>query len=420
MCANNRPVYLFLIAALAAPLALATDGYFSNGYSPQCKALAGACSAVAADSMSASSNPAANFWAGKRYDLGLTFFNPNRDFTVTGNPSMAPGTFGLAPGQVKSDSTLFLVPNFGANWKLRESSTFGIAMYGNGGMNTNYKSPVFGQSPTGVNLMQMFVAPTFAQRFARNHSVGVTAILAYQSFKAEGLAAFAPFSSEPTKLSNNGTATSLGIGASVGYFGNLSQYLSVGGSYQSRIVMSKFDKYAGLYAGQGSFDIPSAFRGGVNIKPLDKLSISADVERIQYSSVKAIANPMLPNLMQTRLGTDGGAGFGWKDITVGRFGVQVTPVRTWTLRGGFSTGQQPIAPSEVMFNLLAPGVITKHATFGFTHVLGNGRAIHAAVVRAFSENVGGVNPLDPPANQRIALHMDQWEFSLGFTFGAKR
>ena len=420
MSAYNRSVYLILTAVIASPFALATDGYFSNGYSPQCKALAGACTAVAADSMSPASNPAANFWAGKRYDLGLTFFNPNRDFTVTGNPSMLPGTFGLAPGQVKSDSTLFLVPNFGANWKLRESSTFGIAMYGNGGMNTNYNAPVFGQSPTGVNLMQMFVAPTFAQRFARNHSVGVTAILAYQSFKAEGLAAFAPFSSNPSSLSNKGTDSSLGIGASVGYFGNLSQYLSVGGSYQTRVVMGKLDNYAGLFAQQGGFDIPSAFRGGVNIKPLDKLSISADVERIQYSSVKAIGNPMLPNLMQAKLGMDNGAGFGWKDITVGRFGVQFTPAQTWTLRGGFSTGQQPVAPSEVMFNILAPGVITKHATFGFTHVLGNGRAMHLAVVRAFSETVSGANPLDPPSKQSIGLHMDQWEVSLGFTFGAKR
>lgn len=382
--------------------------------------MAGACVAVAADSMSSASNPAANFWVGKRYDLGLTIFNPRRDFTVAGNPSMQPGTFGLMPGQVKSDSSTFFVPNFGANWQVRESTTFGISMYGNGGMNTNYKAPVFGQNPTGVNLIQMFVTPTVAQRFAGNHSVGVTAILGYQRFKAEGIGAFGPFSADPTKLSNNGNAASLGIGASFGYLGNLSKYLTAGGSYQTRIKMGKFDKYGGLFAGQGSFDIPSAFRGGVNLKPLDKLSISVDVERIQYSSVDSIGNPMLPNLMQAKLGADNGAGFGWKDITVGRFGAQLTPVRTWTFRGGFSTGQQPIAPSEVMFNILAPGVISKHATCGFTHDLGNGKLMHMAVVRAFSQNVTGPNPLDSPGAQTIGLRMDQWEYSFGFSFGVKR
>ena len=33
----------------------------------------------------------------------------------------------------------------------------------------------------------------------------------------------------------------------------------LGLSYQTRIFMSEFDKYAGLFAGQGDFDIPSNY-----------------------------------------------------------------------------------------------------------------------------------------------------------------
>jgi len=405
--------------ALSAATAYGTDGYFSNGYSPQCKALAGACTAVALDSLAAASNPAAMARVGRRFDLGATLFNPNREFTVTGNPSGYPGTFGLAPGRVESESKMFVMPAFGANWELGRNTTFGIAMYGNGGMNTNYKAPVFGQNPTGVNLMQMFVTPSVAQKLGKNHSVGVTMIGAWQMFKAEGLGAFSNFSADAAKLTNVGNSQSKGVGARFGYLGDLGEHLSVGASYQTKVRMSEFKKYSGLFAEGGDFDIPSAVTGGVKVKASEAVSFSADVERIGYADVKAIGSPMLPNLMQAKLGMAGGAGFGWKDITVGRFGVEVKPARTVTLRGGFSTGQQPVAASEVMFNILAPGVITKHLTAGFTKELGEGREMHFALVRALPETVTGANPLEVPGQQKIALKMNQWEVTVGFTFGKK-
>lgn len=57
---------------LAASRLAAMDGYFSNGYGPQCKALAGACTAVMQGTLAPSSNPAAMFWAGSRVDMGIS------------------------------------------------------------------------------------------------------------------------------------------------------------------------------------------------------------------------------------------------------------------------------------------------------------------------------------------------------------
>lgn len=420
MSIHSRFSGYFVLLLVPAWPALATDGYFSNGYGTQCKGMAGACTAVAQGALGAAANPASMFWAGRRFDLGVELFNPNREFTVTGNPSGAPGTFGLMPGTVKSGSKLFVMPSFGANFQVRENTTFGISMIGNGGMNTNYDAAVFGQKPTGVNLMQMFVAPTLAQRFARRHSVGLTAILGWQQFKAEGLGAFGMFSSDAAKLTNLGNSRAMGVGGKFGYMGELNKYVNVGGWYQTRVKMGKFDKYAGLFAEQGGFDVPSAYSGGVALMPLKGLSISADVERIEYSKVKAIGSPMLPNLMAARLGSAGGAGFGWQDVTVGRFGLQVTPAKAWTLRGGFSTGSQAVPGSEVMFNILAPGVITKHATFGFTHAMGDGKLLHMAVVKALASEVKGPNPLEAPGAQTIGLKMNQWEVEIGFSFGVKK
>ena len=190
-----------LTAALAIALlpsaATATDGYFANGYGTACKAMAGACVALHLSTLSPATNPAAVAFLGQSYDIGIGYFNPNREYTVSGSPSGYPGTFGLAPGTVTSDSTGFWIPSLGGTWKVSENSRLGVALYGNGGMNTDYNAATFGYAHTGVDLSQAFLTPTYAIRFADRHAVGVTAIVAYQRFKAYGLQAFGQFSSDP-------------------------------------------------------------------------------------------------------------------------------------------------------------------------------------------------------------------------------
>lgn len=52
-------------------------------------------------------------------------------------------------------------------------------------------------------------------------------------------------------------ALALDVGQPVGYLARFSKHFSIGASYQSSIFMSKLEKYAGLFAGHGGFDIPS-------------------------------------------------------------------------------------------------------------------------------------------------------------------
>jgi long-chain fatty acid transport protein len=39
----------------------------------------------------------------------------------------------------------------------------------------------------------------------------------------------------------------------------------------------------------------------------------------------------------------------------------------WTLRAGYNDGDNPIRSSDAQLNILAPGVIEKHYTFGATY-----------------------------------------------------
>ena len=116
-----------------APAAEATNGYFTHGYGTIAKALAGAGVAMPQDTLAAGTNPAGLAFLGKRYDIGVSVFGPNRSYTVEGNPSGFPGTFGLAPGKVESESTSFFIPQLGANWQLNEANFLGVVIYGHGG-----------------------------------------------------------------------------------------------------------------------------------------------------------------------------------------------------------------------------------------------------------------------------------------------
>jgi len=415
----ERPARWFLATVLAAGLvapASATDGYFSHGYGTAQKAMGGAGSALCLNTLSAATNPAGLACLGQRYDLGLALFNPNRQYTVLGAPSGFPGTFGLAPGQVESGSTLFAIPALGASWRAGDHGVFGVSAYGNGGMNTAYDAPTFGVAPAGVDMAQMFVAPTYARRLGR-HAVGLSAILAYQRFEARGLQAFGIMSSSPLQLTDNDHANSFGVGVRVGYRGELTDWLALGVSYQTRIAMSRFDDYSGLFAEKGGFDVPQNLTGGIALRPGDALTIALDVQWIDYSSVRSVGNDFLPNLALSPLGTDTGAGFGWHDMTIYKLGLQWQASDAWALRAGYSYGRQPIRDNEVLINILAPGVMEHHLSAGFSRALGKGSALNFAVTRALPKTVSGPNNLEAPGQQTIQLEMNQWDFDISYSFG---
>ncbi len=425
-------VVMMMIFGFTA-IASATNGYLPNGHSVKSKAMGGAGVALPMDSLAAADNPAGMVHVGNQIYVGIAFFNPNREYTVRGNPtdpSTVPGCppacpFGLAPGNVDSDTKWFLIPSIGANWMIDNDSSIGISIYGHGGMNTDYDTntfnlnpmlPSFGSEPTGVDLMQLFVVPTYARKLNSKHSIGISPVFAYQAFEAQGLQAFgeAGFSSDPSNLSNNGHDSSYGYGAKIGYLGEVLPNVFLGASYQTKVYMSEFDGYAGLFAEQGDFDIPSHWTVGLAVKLSSALTFAFDVQQIYYTDVDSINNPFLPNLMTSQLGDDKGAGFGWEDMTVVKTGIQWESSPEWTWRAGYSISDNPIPSTEVMFNIIAPGVIEQHASVGFTRKLGSNHELDLAVTRAFSNDVEGPNPLDPA--QTIELKMDQWEIALGYTY----
>lgn len=407
--------HVLFIAALAPAQALATNGYFSHGYSTINQGMAGAGTALAQDSIAAATNPAGMAFVGHRSDFGAEVFSPRREYQVEGG-SPQPGAFYLMEGTFESANEAFVIPHLGYNRPISEQHSLGVSVFANGGMNTEYSNTdggTFFAGDAGVNLEQLFIAPTWAWQFKEGHAIGISPILAYQRFSATGLSGFGQMSSAPQALSNEGTDHAWGYGFQVGWQGQLSDHLRGGVSWRKMIKMSEFDDYRGLFAEQGNFDIPQMFNAGLAWSGVENHWFLLDVQHIRYSEVASISNPFAA---QTPLGSNDGPGFGWNDISVVKLGWQWQQNAEQTWRGGLSYGEQPIPDSEVLFNILAPGVQQWHITAGLTRSVSDNLEVSAMAFYSPQETVHGQNAMGP--GQTIKLSMDQLGagISLGWHF----
>ena len=394
-------------------LAAATNGYLSHGIGIKSKGMGGAGLAYPQDALVGGTNPAGFAFIQDRFDIGVDYFRPDRGSEISGSG---------APVNMSYDGNgeeAFFMPDAGVRMGLSDKIAVGLTVFGNGGMNTSYDTPIglFGSTGAGVNLMQLFIVPSVAVKVNENHAFGLGINVAWQSFEATGLQNFDSemYSTEPGSVTDNDASTATGFGGRIGYVGHFGCAVRLAAAYQTRTYMSEFDEYAGLFAESGGFDVPSSFSGGIAITPNERLVAALDFSYIMYSEVNSIANPLLPNLGEAPLGDENGAGFGWEDVTVIKVGLAYDVNQALTLRGGFNYGGQPIPSSETLFNMIAPGVVETHVTFGGTWMLNEQMELSFAYMHAFENTVEGEDsiPMDFGGGE-ADLTMSQDSFGLGF------
>ncbi len=392
----SRAGSMLLAAAAAigaAGTAHATDGYFLNGIGAKAKGAGGVSIAMPQDALSVVTNPAAATEVGHRLDVGVELFVPDRGASISGNGA------GLDGDYSGNGANPFLLPEIAYVRPLSDRVSVGIAINGNGGMNTTYKTNPFGafggSGDAGVDLKQIFVTPTVAVKLDANHSIGVSPHFVFQTFRAEGIQPFAANSADPANFTNRGSEHSAGAGLRLGYLGKFGK-LRLGAFYQTTIWTGKFGKYAGLFAEQGGFDVPESYGVGVSLEATDRLTLGADVKWIDYSGVQSVGNPLSPLFQGIPFGADNGPGFGWRDITVYKAAVQYRADDRWTLRAGYGRSGNPVPRSETLINILAPGVVQDHFTVGATYRLNDGFEITGYAMRAPNNTVEGAGSIPVP------------------------
>ena len=486
--------WLIAAAAILASGVSRSAGYFVPGYSVSQIAMAGAATVMTEDALVASVNPANLVWLDDRFDFGLTELVPRRGYTATAPGSgAASGLVTVTPGSVDSHRSRFYVPGFGFKRSIDDRSAWGIALYANGGLNTTFDdgSVTFGQgepllqekcqgyvgggpvagvpglvqfcgerkASVMVDLEQVFIVPSYSRKLGEQASVGIEPVLAVQQFHATGLAAFARFSNDPDDVSDQGYARSFGGGARIGTLYAPFDWLSVGGSYQSRLLMTRLRRYQGTFAQRGSLDLPQNWNVGIGVAFGAGQKLDLDFQRIYFHQVRTMGNTLdgnafvnhcvLPRLLGNTapssycLGGEDGPGFGWRNTSAIKIGYQGR-FGDWLFRLGYNHARTAIMQNQELFNALA--AVTPENIFGAgisyrwsprlsfdsallyapdkkltgKNSLSNTSANIAQILLAGalpSGSLGTANAFGPdPNDQDITIHAQVYELSVGLTY----
>lgn len=383
---NKKQWIVTSAAALCPAFALADNGYFQIGYGAEARGVAGAAAASTRDAFGGASNPATTVWAGDRFDGNLIATNGVTSMSrAAGLP--APLT-GILDTHTRSTSNWVPLTDIAYSRMINPDLSLSIVGYSNGAgtrfsgdtttcpapapapAGTTYRGNVLcGNGRATTTIQQLTIAPTVSARVSNSFSVGFSLLIAGQLFSAEGLQGLAPQSAAPNHLTNQGTASSFGVGLRLGAFWRASDALSFGAAWSPRIRMGRLNEYEGLLADQGRLDIPENMLVGVQWSPLPNLSLLFDYQRINYSDTGGLGNRPFDGTALR--GSSGGPGNGWKDMNVFKVGVryQVTPALYAS--GGVSLNSAAFADGDTASNVTSPATFRRHYTLGLGYATGS-------------------------------------------------
>ncbi|MGQ0622618.1 MAG: OmpP1/FadL family transporter [Panacagrimonas sp.] len=460
-----------LLAGLAgASPALATNGFYLHGFTAAQRAMAGSGTALAGDVGQLPLNPAGLVGVAAQWelDLNILFYRPSAKI---GEHGAGLGLFSIERESLPSVEDTFFFPFIAYGQAIDDSSAWGVSLNG-GGLKSVYEGgsaqflrgvPLLSSRCAGLfgggnplpgnvdplrfcgradrvssaDLTQLFFRAAYAKRFGERFSIGLSPIIVAEYFRARGLQAFDRYSVAPGRVTDNGLARSpvLGFGARLGLLWSPADGVGLGASFQSRIRTGDLDDYTGLIPGDvESIGAPAMWNLGVAWRPVAAHLFAADFERINFSDVAPIGRRLDPQALATRcllprlllnaqpseacFGGETGPGFGWRDSLSYKLGYRLALGPSLALSLGYTYTRIPVRQSEVVFNILAPGITPHHYAAGLGWELRPGLSLNFAALYTPKNTVSGKNPFDHvDAGALIALVGAQTDSNPG-VFGA--
>lgn len=367
-----------LYACLGIFSALSSIPNYAEAIFASVKSTGMAATAIAypQDSFAVAYNPAGMIAVGNRVDAEGGWLHCRGHVEISDNIAPLEGVNGNFNLMKTHD---YYVGNvgFNSNWCSQITDcynlnwSFGIALYNRDFQKVTQSrvQPLFGFSNPGIEYIHEELATSVAFNVWDGHSLGVSLDWHIARVKVNGLERFDNelASSRPGHVTNNGYNYSNGVGVTFGYFGQFCDWLSVGATYRPKTKMNRYTKYDGFFAQHGRLDIPEKIGGGIAINYWPCLTVCFDVEFLRWSGVKSLHNNLLPGLnLPGGLGTNDGGGFGFKDQTFYRVGVEYRFDECWTARIGFRHANTPTKKSQTAANSLIDDLVEDFLTLGFT------------------------------------------------------
>lgn len=347
-------------------LSHATNGMLMEAYGPVAAGLGGAALAYDNGGAAMANNPAtlALMAPGSRIDLMLGHVGP--DVAATGM------------GASSADS--FYMPAFGYVRK-QGDLTYGVGIYGQGGMGTEYADGSMAQ--VGVGRVIFPLAWNASERLTVGGSVDV--VWAGMDLVYAGAGLNFKDGSDFT-----GAAKGYSLAAKLGFTYKFDDTFTVGGVYQSAGNLPKL-KGDG-YTVEG-FDMPAVAGLGFAWQANARLMVAADVKALLWGDSMNTVTIRGPGGSVVPFQQD------WDNQTVLSLGLAYQFSDAFTGRIGYNYGKNPIPDAYV--NVLWPATAEHHYTAGFGYALSRASELNFGVSFVPETTVtGGMGPSTIEHSQR--------------------
>ena len=441
MKATRKIFYLTpLCALLAAGTAHATNGMLMEGYGPISTGMGGVSQAIDHGNAGMAQNPATLGMMADgtaRLDVAFGILGPDVTSSV---PAM-----GMT---ADSGGTSYVMPAFGYT-RRSGALTYGIGMFAQGGMGTEYDATSFMSGGSGLPARSELgvgnVIFPVAYQVNPNLTVGATLKFMWASLDmkmtanmtqlggmmaASGLpstlalppgpdAANISFSDENDFT---GAAKSTGFGAALGATYKVSPEVMLGASYQFKSALNDMETASsgttmtllaggvavGTVTGKMTvidFQMPSVLAAGASWQASPSLLLAADVKYIGWADV----------MKSFKMRFDSAAGVAnfamdqnWKDQTVLNLGMAWKANDKLTLRAGLNLADNPIPDTYV--NPLFPATVKNHVTLGLGYKVSEAGDFNMSVTMAPKVTVTSGDGID------ISHAQTNWQFMYSHRF----
>jgi long-chain fatty acid transport protein len=377
------------------------------GFGPVQDSMGGVGVGATLDASSILSNPAGIADLGQRLDVGFSYFKPTVSYDATAS---MPG-FGLVANDgatIDSDRGGSPIPAIAYVRPITDALSVGVGVFGVAGMGVDYQSNLY-SSPTLTSYLQGRVTPGVAYKLMEGLSVGLTANIMMAQMKYDVASAFGQ--------AEHDTASSIGIGATVGVKYSPVKIVTLGAAYETKSSFQDFSFDVPGGTDKLAFDQPQSFTVGASVTPIETLILAADVQWINWSDTMGENLPEYTNVT-----TSMPFNMNWSDQTVIKLGAQLTPMKGLDLRAGYNYGKMPLDKDRAFENMAFPAVAEHHITAGVGYQFSDKLAFNIAGMYALEAELSGANPNPPPPygdGQGIGSYttkMSQFEIDFGATY----
>ena len=420
---SKYPAAWLVLFALAPFQAGATLGVFEHGAGIKSMGDGGISYVAPEETTAIAANPASAIVLGRRFDLGMDLIMPDARASIFGNS--------LGPDQTNDSNVhhYYPIPQGGITLPLSDRWSAGASVYA-GGLGPDYSSSPYARfaSPTNASQSQSAsltlkitgLSLVLANAIRPGQALGLALNIQHEAVNVKGLAPFEAFSQSPGNVTDNGKHGALGGSITAGWTGTITPWMSGGVSYRSKSWSRHIEAYSGLLPDAGLLELPAIYGAALALTPLPKLQIAIEFQRADYGSRHAFGNGVEELGQGKLLGSADGPGFGWGDQNAYKLGLSYQLTPSLRLRGGYVYNTLNFAPSETLFNLLAPATLKNHYTAGATWAFRNRYELSGYAALAPRHQISGLNSIPPTLDggeANVSNELFMVGLSLGWRFG---